>query len=151
MSFPRIGTVFNRRITYCWDIFLTSTPCNITDWQVQQIFAFLCKSVEVYSELFQTSKMECFAKIVKRWKPLTTLAKHSISDIWQGSESLIYLKFWFKLCILARLNWWPTSLSCKDWILTKVLSILSSLTKLRPLRFYFAPVCSLWPFIFLKN
>ena len=33
---------------------------------------------EVYSEPCQTSKMECFAKIVSGWKSLTIFAKYSI-------------------------------------------------------------------------
>ena len=39
-----------------------------------------------YSEPYQTSKMEHFAKIVNGWKPFTTFAKHSILDVSQGSE-----------------------------------------------------------------
>ena len=34
----------------------------------------------------QTSKIECFAKIVGGFKPLTTFAKFPISDVWQDSE-----------------------------------------------------------------
>ena len=44
---------------------------------------------EAYSELWQTSKLEYFAKIVNGWKSLKTatiLAKHSILDFWQSSE-----------------------------------------------------------------
>ena len=39
-----------------------------------------------YSEPYQTSKMECFAKIVNTFQALTIFAKGSILDIWQGSE-----------------------------------------------------------------
>ena len=41
---------------------------------------------ETYSEHWQTSKMECFAKIVNSWKLLTFFVKHAILDVWQGSE-----------------------------------------------------------------
>ena len=41
---------------------------------------------EAYSEPCQTFKMECFAKIVKRWRPLTISAECSILDVWQISE-----------------------------------------------------------------
>ena len=32
----------------------------------------------------QTSKMECFAKIVNRWKTLIICAKSPVLDVWQG-------------------------------------------------------------------
>ena len=38
---------------------------------------------ETYSESYQASKMELFAKIVNGWKPLTIFAKSSILDVWQ--------------------------------------------------------------------
>ena len=41
---------------------------------------------EVHSELYQTSNMKFTAKIGNGVRPLTIVAKHSISDIWQGSE-----------------------------------------------------------------
>ena len=41
---------------------------------------------EAYSEPCQTSKMERFAKIINSFQPLTTFAKRSILDVWQGSE-----------------------------------------------------------------
>ena len=40
----------------------------------------------MYSETFQTSKIERFAKIVNNSKPLTIFGKSSILDIWQGAE-----------------------------------------------------------------
>ena len=41
---------------------------------------------ELYSEPYQTSKMERLAKIVIGRKPLAILAKRSIFDVWKGSE-----------------------------------------------------------------
>ena len=41
---------------------------------------------EVYSEHYQKSKMERFAKIVNGFKPLTILEKRFILDDWQGSK-----------------------------------------------------------------
>ena len=43
-------------------------------------------NLEAYSKPCQTSKMECFAKKVTGWKPLSVLRKRSILDIWQGFE-----------------------------------------------------------------
>ena len=43
-------------------------------------------SSEPYLEPFQTSKILWSVKILNRWKPITIFAKHSILDIWQGSE-----------------------------------------------------------------
>ena len=40
----------------------------------------------VYSEPYQISKMERFAKIVNDSKPLTNFGKSSALDVWQGSE-----------------------------------------------------------------
>ena len=40
----------------------------------------------VYSEPCQVSKLERFPKKVNGWKRLTIFAKHSILDVWQGSE-----------------------------------------------------------------
>ena len=40
----------------------------------------------VYSGLYQTSKIDRFAKIGTGFKPLTIFAKRSILDVWQGSE-----------------------------------------------------------------
>ena len=42
--------------------------------------------LETYPEPFETSKMECFAKIVNEFYTLTVFTKRSILDIWQGSE-----------------------------------------------------------------
>ena len=52
-------------------------------------WSFLYKSLlasEVNSESRQTSKMELFAKIVKKEKPFTIFRTTSILDVWQGSE-----------------------------------------------------------------
>ena len=38
----------------------------------------------MYSELCETSKMECFEK--QEWEPLNISTKHSILDVWKGSE-----------------------------------------------------------------
>ena len=53
---------------------------------VTSIERFLSAYPEAYSELYQTSKMKCFAKIVSSWKPFITFAKVSIWDAWQYSE-----------------------------------------------------------------
>ena len=41
---------------------------------------------EAYSEPYQLSKMERFAKIINGFQPLTIFAKQSILDVWQDSE-----------------------------------------------------------------
>ena len=41
---------------------------------------------ETYLELCYTSKMEYFPNIVNYCKALNFFAKHSILDVWQGSE-----------------------------------------------------------------
>ena len=41
---------------------------------------------ETYSEPYQTSKMDCFSKIVTDFKPLTVFGKRSVLDVWQNSE-----------------------------------------------------------------
>ena len=42
-----------------------------------------------YSEQWQTSKMEHFAKTINGGKPLTNLSKHSILDASQGYEHTV--------------------------------------------------------------
>ena len=39
-----------------------------------------------YLEPLQTSKTECFSKIVNGLKPLIILEKHSTPDIWSGPK-----------------------------------------------------------------
>ena len=41
---------------------------------------------EAYSELTQTSKLELFGKIVKRFQSTAIFAKSSILDVWVGSK-----------------------------------------------------------------
>ena len=41
---------------------------------------------ETCSKHCQTSKMECFEKIIEGFEPLTILAKRSILNVWQRSE-----------------------------------------------------------------
>ena len=41
---------------------------------------------EAYSEPCQTSKMECFAKMLNYQKPLTIFTKRSVLGVLQGSE-----------------------------------------------------------------
>ena len=41
---------------------------------------------EAYSEHCQTSKMELFEKIIEGFESLTIFEKHSILNVWQGSE-----------------------------------------------------------------
>ena len=53
---------------------------------VTSIERYLSAYPEAYSELYQTSKMKCFAKIVSSWKSFITFAKVSIWDAWQYSE-----------------------------------------------------------------
>ena len=47
---------------------------------------------EAYPEPCQTSKMDCFVKIVNGLNLLTFFVRHSILDVWQGSKytSVIY-------------------------------------------------------------
>ena len=40
----------------------------------------------MWSETWQTSKMERFAKIVNRWKPSTLFEKSCILDVWEVSD-----------------------------------------------------------------
>ena len=41
---------------------------------------------EAYPEPCQTSKMDCFVKIVNGLNLLTFFVRHSILDVWQGSK-----------------------------------------------------------------
>ena len=45
---------------------------------------------EVYSEPYQASKMELFARIVTSFQPLIIFEKSSILDIWWRSEYASY-------------------------------------------------------------
>ena len=47
---------------------------------------FSIEQKEAYLELCQTSKMECFLKIVNGYNQLTIFAKYFILDVWQCSE-----------------------------------------------------------------
>ena len=58
---------------------------------------------EAYSEPYQISKMEFFAKIFNGLKLLTVFAKISILDIWQGFE---YFFEWFNIIIGTFLKNW---------------------------------------------
>ena len=40
----------------------------------------------MFSEFYQTSKVDSFLKIVNGWKPFTIFVKRSILDVWQGFE-----------------------------------------------------------------
>ena len=51
-----------------------------------KVFTIILKQPEAYSETSQTSKTECFAKIVDSEKPVTIFSKFSILNIWQDSE-----------------------------------------------------------------
>ena len=56
---------------------------------------------QVYSELYQTSIMESFSKIVSNCKPLTIFAKCSNLDVWQGSGYVSVIQY---LTIIANIN-----------------------------------------------
>ena len=43
-------------------------------------------SSQKYSELYLTSKMERFAKLISSFQPLTIFPKRSMSDVGQGPE-----------------------------------------------------------------
>ena len=47
----------------------------------------------IQSFFCQTSTMEYFTKIVTRYKSLTIFTKHSILDVWQGSEYACVLQY----------------------------------------------------------
>ena len=47
---------------------------------------FTLYSGEAHSKPHETSNMTFFVKIVNDFQLLTTLAKTSIADVWQGSE-----------------------------------------------------------------
>ena len=46
------------------------------------LIVFMVYWTEAYSEAFQTSKMELFAKIVNEWKLLVVFKKNIILDVW---------------------------------------------------------------------
>ena len=52
-------------------------------WQI--FLSPFLNSAEVYSEPCQSSKIECYAKIVNGWQQLTIFAKHSILDFCHSS------------------------------------------------------------------
>ena len=57
-------------------------------------------TTEAYSEPSQTSKVELFAKVVKRFEPGTTPEKYSILDAWQVSDMPMHcLATWASLCL----------------------------------------------------
>ena len=64
---------------------------------------------EVHSKTWQTSKMECFAKIVYSFQSLTVFARLSILDVWQGSGLQNYfavlsreeLKLKIQICLMG--------------------------------------------------
>ena len=58
-------------------------------------------TTQVYSELYQTTIMESFSKIVSNCKPLTIFAKCSNLDVWQGSEYVSVIQY---LIIIANIN-----------------------------------------------
>ena len=56
----------------------------------------------MYSELWQTSKMERFTKIVNGFQPLTIFSKRSILDVWQGFDTPLD----FVLSVISVLNFY---------------------------------------------
>ena len=85
-----------------------SFPTNRSSIVVQRVFIIqkihaisweislnLSKS-GAYSEPYQTSKMELFAKIVNDFQPLTIFAKSSVVDVWQGSLAIFTGSNWFQ-------------------------------------------------------
>ena len=58
-----------------------------TFWKIFHIYAIKSQKnqdrAEAYTEHCQRYKIECFAKIVKGWSPLTIFEKPSILDVWQ--------------------------------------------------------------------
>ena len=64
-----------------------------------------------YSELQQTSKMECFATIVKGWKPLPITTRHSTLDI-SGSPGYTFdIKLEY-----AAIRWFGNIHSAHYWV-----------------------------------
>ena len=57
-------------------------------------------------ELCQTSKMECFAKIVRGFELVTIFAKYSVGDVWQVSEYSSALEF-------SKAKYWVNGELCK--------------------------------------
>ena len=70
-------------------VFITSAAVA---WHKQKNFFSenydLCVNyfTKLYSETCQTSKINCFAIIIKSFEPFTNLANRSILDVWKGSE-----------------------------------------------------------------
>ena len=69
-----------------FDIYQTSCVPLLKPWQNN------LSDPEAYPEPCQTSKMDCFVKIVNGLNLLTFFVRHSILDVWQGSKytSVIY-------------------------------------------------------------
>ena len=66
----------HRNTGFFWSVYFTKyVSCHVSAQCSVQ-----ARELEAYSESCQTSKMECFAKIVNGYKLLTVFAKHSISD-----------------------------------------------------------------------
>ena len=65
--------------------FLCDLHKSIISFKSNYFFKPFWPNPEVYSELCQMSKMECFAKIVYSFQSLTIFSKLSILDVWQGS------------------------------------------------------------------
>ena len=59
---------------------LLTLTCNC------RLEGYYSSGAEAHSESFQTSKMECFAKIANGFQPLNLIAKNSILYVLQGSK-----------------------------------------------------------------
>ena len=92
-------------IQYWWQ-YLMSFPHKQSYWNLFNYFKYgfisiSCGLPEAYTEPFQKSKTELFAKIANGWKLLTIFTKGSILDDWQRSEyaSSTFCVFVYTHCI----------------------------------------------------
>ena len=70
-----------------WILKLVNLHCNWNN--LITVLNFPKQWVADYRRVFRTlssSKMECLSTKVNRFEPLTIFAKHSILDVWQGSQ-----------------------------------------------------------------
>ena len=76
-------------------LYCSLVQCFVIPFEILNCIYILVFKSDSYSELYQTCKMEFFAKIVNDLKTLAIFAKISILDIWQDSLYPEYLSWYY--------------------------------------------------------
>ena len=88
-TFNRLSCIFQNLVktkrivenAHCWVSF-----AFVAILQKKLSASVMRHHTETYSDIYQTSNMKCFVKIVSDFLPLPIFAKHSILNVWQGHE-----------------------------------------------------------------